>query len=68
MITIKTQHDLMFDSIMEFTGTVVAIAEMSGVHVRDKADAIFMAEKIFHKIVMDKIVEKCVKTSTPCQN
>jgi len=68
MIAVKTQHDLMLDAIMEFTGAVVAISEMPGIHARDKANAIFLAEKILHKIIMDKIVEKCEKTSTPCQN
>jgi hypothetical protein len=68
MIAVKTQHDLMLDAIMEFTGAVVVIAQMPGIHVKEKAEAIFLAEKVLHKIIMDKIVERCEKTSTPCQN
>ncbi len=68
MIISKTEHDLVMDDIMAFTGAIVAIAEMKNVHVRDKANAIYLAETVFHKMIMNKIVEKCVNKSIPSAN
>ena len=68
MTIVATESDKMLASIMDFTATVVGIASIKNVENSVKAEAIFVAEKLLHKIVMDKIVEKCAKTSTPCQN
>lgn len=63
-----TEHDKMMLEIMEFTQTVVGVAEMRDVPATVRAEAIFMAEKIFHKLIMSKMIEKCVEKSTPCNN
>lgn len=68
MQVIATEHDKMMAEIMEFTQTVVGVAEMRDVPATVRAEAIFMAEKIFHKMIMNKMVEKCVEKSTPCNN
>jgi len=33
-----------------------------------RAEAIMMAERIFHGLVMKKMLEKCVEKSIPCNN
>lgn len=63
-----TEHDKMMAEIMAFTGTVVGIAEMRNIPASVRVEAIMMAEKIFHKVIMSKMVEKCVEKSTPCNN
>lgn len=68
MVIAQTEHDKMMVEIMEFTKTIVCLSGLQSVNVHDKAQAIFLAEKLFHKIVMDKIVTKCENISTPCQN
>lgn len=68
MQAVPTEHDKMMLEIMEFTQTVVGVAEMRDVPATVRAEAIVMAEKIFHKMIMNKMVEKCVEKSTPCNN
>ena len=68
MIAKTNEHEKMLQEIMQFTSSVVCITEMPGVSNRNKADAIFMCEKIFHKVIMDKLVSKCVEKSIPCNN
>ena len=68
MQAVPTEHDKMMLEIMEFTQTVVGVAEMRDIPATVRAEAIFMAEKIFHKMIMNKMVEKCVEKSTPCNN
>jgi len=68
MIASATEHDKMMAEIIQFTSTVVGVAEMRDVPAKIRAEAIFMAEKIFHKVVMSKMLEKCVEKSTPCNN
>ena len=63
-----TEHDKMMAEIMAFTSTVVGVAEMRSVPAQVRAEAIVMAEQIFHKVIMSKMVEKCVEKSTPCNN
>jgi hypothetical protein len=63
-----TEHDKMMAEIMEFTQVVVGVAEMRDVPAPVRAKAIFMAEQLFHKVIMNKMVEKCVEKSTPCNN
>lgn len=68
MQAIMTEHDKMMLEIMEFTQVVVGVAEMRDVSATVRAEAILMAEKLFHKMIMKKMVEKCVEKSTPCNN
>lgn len=63
-----TEHDKMMAEIMTFTSTVVGVAEMRNVPAQVRVEAIMMAEQIFHKVIMSKMVEKCVEKSTPCNN
>ena len=63
-----TEHGQMMVEIMEFTMTVVGVAEMKDIDVTVKAKAIYMAEQIFHKMIMNKILAKCVEKVTPCNN
>ncbi len=57
MQAVITKHDLVLHEIMEFTGTVVGIAQMQGVSNIEKADAIFVAEKILHKVMLNYMSE-----------
>lgn len=68
MTIAQTEHDKMMFEIMEFTKIVVAVSCMKNADVHAQARAIFMAEKLFHKVVMDKIVTKCVEKSIPSNN
>lgn len=68
MKAIMTEHDKMMLEIMEFTQVVVGVAEMRDIPATVRAEAILMAEKLFHKMIMEKIVEKCVEKSIPCNN
>lgn len=63
-----TEHDQMMAEIMEFTMTVVAVAEIRDIDAVVKAKAIYMAEQIFHKMIMNKMLAKCVEKVTPCNN
>lgn len=68
MQAVATEHEKMMAEIMAFTSTVVGVAEMKTVPTQVRAEAIVMAEQIFHKVIMDKMLEKCVEKSTPCNN
>lgn len=68
MIYANTERDNVLADIMDFTATVVGIATMNGVENPVKAKAIFMAEQMLHQVIMDKIVEKCVESTTPSEN
>ena len=68
MKAVMTEHDKMMLEIMEFTQVVVGVAEMRDVPAKIRAETILMAEKLFHKVIMNKMVEKCVTASTPCNN
>ena len=68
MKAVMTEHDKMMLEIMEFTQVVVGVAEMRDIPATVRAEAILMAEKLFHKVIMNKMVEKCVEKSTPCNN
>ena len=63
-----TEYDKMMLEIMDFTQVIVGVAEMRDIHANVRAEAIFMAEKLFHKMIMNKMAEKCVEKSTPCNN
>jgi hypothetical protein len=63
-----TEHDKMMAEIIAFTQTVVGVAEMRTVPAKVRAEAIVMAERIFHGLIMKKMLEKCVEKSTPCNN
>lgn len=64
----QTEHDKMMAEIMVFTQTIVGVAEMRTVPATVRAEAILMAERIFHGMIMNKMLEKCVEKSTPCNN
>ena len=64
----QTEHDKMMAEIMVFTQTIVGVAEMRTVPATVRAEAILMAERIFHGMIMKKMLEKCVEKSTPCNN
>ena len=64
----KTEHDHMMDDIMAFTTAIVGIAELRNVAVADRANAIYMAENVFHKILMDKMIKKCESKAIPSTN
>jgi len=68
MTTNLTEHDKMMAEIIAFTQTVVGVAEMRTVPASVRAEAIVMAERIFHKTIMNKMLEKCVEKSIPCNN
>ena len=68
MTIAETEHDKMMFEIMEFTKTIVCLSRLKSVNVHEQAQAIFLAEKLFHKIVMDKLLTKCENISTPCRN
>ena len=68
MKAVATEHDKMMMDIMDFTSMVVGIAEMRDIPAKVRADGIFVIEQAFHKMIMEKIVEKCVEKSTPCNN
>jgi hypothetical protein len=57
MIAVPNKSDMVLAEIMEFTGTVVSIAQMQGVSNMDKANAIFVAEKILHKVMLNYMSE-----------
>lgn len=50
-----TRQDAIMAEIAVFTTTVVAISEMRGVSIKDKANAIFSIERVLHKIIMDNM-------------
>jgi hypothetical protein len=68
MKAVMTEHEQMMIDIMNFTATVVRLTEMREYPAEMRADAIMIAEQLFHKMVMGKIVEKCVEKSTPSTN
>ncbi len=68
MTTNLTEHDKMMAEIIAFTQTVVGVAEMRTVPASLRAEAIVMAERIFHGLIMKKMLEKCVEKSIPCNN
>lgn len=65
MKAVMTEHDKMMLEIMEFTQVVVGVAEMRDVSATVRAEAILIVEKAFHKIIMEKMIEKC---ATSCNN
>jgi len=68
MIACETEHDKMMAEIMVFTQTIVGVAEMRSVPAIVRAETIMMAERIFHGLIMKKMLEKCVEKSIPCNN
>jgi len=68
MIASATEHDKMMAEIMVFTQTIVGVAEMRSVPATVRAETIMMAERIFHGLIMEKMLEKCVEKSIPCNN
>lgn len=68
MKAIMTEHDKTMLEIMEFTQLVVGVAEMRDVPATVRADTILIVEKAFHKIIMEKMIEKCATSATPCNN
>lgn len=68
MKAVATEHDKMMMDIMDFTSMVVGIAEMRDIPANIRADGILVIEQAFHKMIMEKIVEKCVEKSIPCNN
>ena len=57
MQAVVTKHDMVLHEIMEFTGAVVSIAQMQGVSNMDKANAILLAERVLHKVMIGYIRE-----------
>lgn len=68
MIAVQTEHEKVMADIMNFTGIVVKITDMLDVPVSFRAQAIFEAEKMLRKVIMDRMVSKCAKQSQPCRN
>jgi len=68
MIAVPTKSDLVLAEIMEFTGTVVTIAQMEKMSNTDKANAIFWAEKVLQKVMMNYIGETAEKVLSPSTN
>lgn len=68
MIAVQTEHEKVMTDIMSFTGIVVKITDMLDVPVSLRAQAIFEAEKVLHKVIMDRMVAKCAKQAEPCRN
>lgn len=68
MQRVMTEHEEMMVNVMQFTSAIVVLAEMRDVPPRDRAEAIFMAEQIFHKMIMDRMIEKCANNAVPCNN
>lgn len=64
----KTEYELVMDDIMAFTSTIVGIAELRNIPVADRANAIYLAEGIFHKVLMDKMIKKCESKAIPSTN
>ena len=62
-----TKHDMILNEIMAFTGTVVSIAEMKNVSVQDRANAIFLAEGLLHKVMIGYIRE-AADTALTCSS
>lgn len=68
MQRVMTEHEEMMVDIMQFTNAVVVLAEMHDVPPRDRAEAIRVAEQIFHGMIMTKMIEKCANNAVPCNN
>ena len=68
MIIAATEHDKMMAEIMCFTETIVGVAEMRDIPATIRADTILLAEQLFHKVIMDRMIVQCVQKSTPCDN
>ena len=68
MKAVMTEHDKMMADIMGFTQLVVGVAEMRDLPATVRADTILLVEKAFHKMIMEKIVEKCAEKATPSAN
>lgn len=68
MKAVVTEHEQMMLDIMDFTSMVVGIAEMKDISADIRANAIFVVEQAFHRVIMEKIVEKCVEKATPSTN
>lgn len=68
MKAVVTEYDKMMMDIMDFTSMVVAIAEMRDIPANIRVDGILVIEQAFHKMIMEKIAEKCVQKSIPCNN
>lgn len=68
MTAVQTEHDRVMADIMSFTSVVVKITDMLDLPVSVRAKAIFEAEKVFYKVMIDRMVEKCVKQLEPCRN
>lgn len=68
MKAVLTEHEMMLAEVMTFTNTVVGVVEMTSVPAKIRAEAIGMAEKIFHKVIMNKMLNKCVEKATPSNN
>jgi len=68
MKAVVTEHDKMMADIMGFTQLVVGVAEMRDLPATVRADTILLVEKAFHKMIMEKMIEKCATASTPCNN
>ena len=68
MKAVVTEHEQMMFEIMEFTRVIVGVAEMRHIPVKLRAETILLAEQLFHKVIMNKMVEKCVEKSIPCNN
>lgn len=63
-----TEHDKVMAEIMAFTETIVGVAEMRDIPPVVRADTILLAEELFHKVIMDRMIVQCVQKSTPCDN
>ena len=68
MIAVPTESEKMMAEIMSFTGVVVKISDMLDVPVQLRAQAIFEAERVLHRVIMNKMVEKCAAKAIPCEN
>lgn len=63
-----TENDKMMSEIMQFTQVIVGVTEMRNVPIQVRAEAILMAEQLFHRVVMGKMIQKCGTAATPCNN
>ena len=68
MKAIATENDQIMMDIMDYVRAIVGIAEMHNVPAQTRANAIMMAEKSFHRFIMNKMLEKCKKKAVPSSN
>jgi hypothetical protein len=62
------KSDKLMMEIALFADAIVAIAELQGVSIKDKANSIFIAEQLFHSILSRHLVPVGKKIPVPSAN